>query len=300
MLLELLIVRMFGLHVYRKFEFEDIGDKFSPISSLFHVVKESFQNSKVGFMIHTYGPIDPKVYFNHMGCMLNWSRNFNVVFLGIDKHRTADARNILVNAAKSWDCTHLLIVDADHLLPTHTLECLSLNEDARIVSGLVTKRKPPYSQVGFILSEDDKYYYPIDINIDGRSYLVDVPAMGCTLIEMSVFDEINEPYFIDTADFRATGEFYNKRSDINFFEKARKAGIKMIVDSRVLVGHLKEAEAVYPNNVPNTKKLNQMDKIKEKQDSLKCQNKVYKFASELALPSKDFSVLDLGCGHPAK
>jgi len=44
MLLEPLIVRMFGLHVYRKFEFEDIGDKFSPISSLFHVVKGSHFN----------------------------------------------------------------------------------------------------------------------------------------------------------------------------------------------------------------------------------------------------------------
>ena len=257
------------------------------------------KTSKIGWITHTYGPIDPKVYFNHLGCMLKWASQFNVVFLGIDKHRVADARNILVQSAKSLDCTHVIFIDADHIMPMHGLECLSKNNDAMIVSGLITKRKPPYYQVGFV--RDGDAYQPINIPIDGRSYLVDVPAMGCTLIDMDVFDIVDEPYFIDTAGVKQNGGIYNKRSDTNFFEKCQEAKIKMIIDSRVLVGHMKDAEPVFPNCVPDTFELNKKDKIRNSAESLKHQSEVYEKAKLIALDNLNIkSVLDLGCGNPTK
>ncbi len=256
------------------------------------------KDSKIGWLIHSYGPIEPKVYFNHMGTMLRWSKKFNMVFIGIDKQRTADSRNILVATARSMKCTHILFVDADHILPEHMLECLSLNNDASIVSGLITKRKPPYSQVGFIRDKDG--YYPIEIPLDGKSYLVDTAAMGCTLIDIDIFDTLEEPFFFDSLDVRKNGDTYNKRSDTNFFEKAKAAGYKIIIDSRVLVGHMRDAEAVFPNCVPNTKQLNKQDKIRRKEDSLKYQREVYNTAASYVRSEENLTLLDLGCGHPAK
>ena len=255
-------------------------------------------NSKVAWMIHTYGPLEPKIYFNHMSCMINCSHKYNMVFLGIDKQRTADSRNILVQAAKSAKCTHLLSVDSDHMIPPYMLECLSKNNDAMIVSGLITKRKPPFDQVGFV--KEDDWFHPINVPIDGRSYFVDMPAMGCTLFDMEVFDMVEEPYFVDTAGVKQNGEVYNKRSDANFFAKCREAGIIMLIDTRVLVGHLMEPEAIYPHCVPNTFELNRRDKIRQSSESLLHQVFVYNKAKDLAIEHDCKTVLDLGCGNPAK
>jgi len=261
-------------------------------------MKPLSDNSKIGWMIHTYGPIEPKVYFNHMSCMINCASKYHITFLGIDKHRTADSRNILVQAAKSMNCTHLLSIDSDHLVPPYILECLSKNKDAMIVSGLITKRKPPFDQVGFVREGD--LYCPIAVVPDGRSYLVDMPAMGCTLFDMKVFDMVDEPYFVDQVGIKPNGEAYNRRSDSIFFEKCYNAGIKMIVDSRVLVGHLMEPEAIYPNCVPNTVELNRKDKIRQSNESLKHQNEVYEKAKDIAIDKDCRTVLDLGCGNPTK
>jgi 2-polyprenyl-3-methyl-5-hydroxy-6-metoxy-1,4-benzoquinol methylase len=254
--------------------------------------------SRVGWITHTYGPISPKVYFNHIGCMLRWSRKFNIVFAGIDKHRTADARNLLIDDALAMNCTHILIIDADHKLPPHMLECLSKNEDAAVVSGLITKRKPPYHQVGFV--KDGEGYAPIDLPIDGRSYLVDIPAMGCTLIDAEVFQTIEKPYFMDSIGTKSDGSLYNKRSDTNFFEKLQRANYKMIVDTRVLVGHTRDEEFVYPNDVPDVKELNRMNKVWNDFDAVKYQLRVYQIAQELSVKYDVDSVLDLGCGNPTK
>ena len=261
-------------------------------------MKPLSKNSKIGWMIHTYGPLEPKVYFNHMTCMLKCASKYNMAFLGIDKHRTADSRNILVQAAKSMKCTHLLSIDSDHIVPTDILECLSKNNDAMIVSGLITKRKPPFDQVGFV--KDGDWYCPINVVPDGRSYLVHMPAMGCTLFDMKVFDMVSEPYFVDQVGVKKNGEAYNRRSDSIFFEKCYKAGITMIVDSRMLIGHLMEPEAVYPNCVPSTVELNRKDKIRQSNESLLHQVEVYEKAKDIAITNDCKTVLDLGCGNPTK
>jgi len=261
-------------------------------------MKKLDKTSKVGFVIHTYGPIDHSIYFSHMGCMLSFSHKFNMAFLGIDKQRAADARNILVKSAKSLNCTHMLIIDADHIIPTHMLDALSNNDEALIASGLVTKRKSPYNQVGFV--KKDNHYHPVALPVDGRSYLVDVPAMGCTLIDMDVFDIVKEPYFTDSVAITEDGKSYNKRSDIRFFEKCGDAGIKMVIDTRVLIGHMRDPEPIYPNCVPDTASMNKVQKIRNNERSLQYQNEVYEKAKLLAIEHNMSKVLDLGCGNPIK
>jgi 2-polyprenyl-3-methyl-5-hydroxy-6-metoxy-1,4-benzoquinol methylase len=261
-------------------------------------MKQLNESSKVGFMVHSNGPIEPMVYFNHMGCLMKWSKRFTIVFLGIDRYRVADARNILVDTALSLGCTHILSVDSDHIIPDHMLECLSKNEEASVVSGFITKRKPPYDQVGFVEVENE--YCPVDLDCDGRSYLVTVAAMGCTLIDTEVFKKLKKPYFHDSTEQRKNGEFYNKRSDINFFEALRDAGFTAIIDTRVLVGHLGDPVIMFPNAIPNTTELNRRSGIRNELDSLKYQKEVYLVANEFASLRDAKSILDLGCGHPAK
>jgi len=201
---------------------------------------------KLAFAIHSFGWIHPKAYANHMGALLEAKANFDVMFIAIDGVRTAEGRNKLVRVALDNKCSHIFFVDADHLLSNEAVITLASNtEGCVVVSGLVCKRKAPYAQVGFILK--DEQYYPVVLPLDGRSYKVDVPAMGCTLIDLKVFDNLEYPFFRDTAVQRSdTGEVYNKRSDINFFEQLSKMGYDLRIDTRVLVKHLGEAEEIDP------------------------------------------------------
>jgi SAM-dependent methyltransferase len=261
-------------------------------------MKKIDKDSKVGIAIHTFGPIDPKVYFNHLGTMRSWAGKYDIFFCGIDKHRTADARNILVQSALSGGCTHLLSIDADHIIPDHMLEVLSLNAEASITSGLVCKRKPPYGQVGFVKFDGD--YHQVNLPVDGKSYLVDIPAMGCTLFDMEIFKRIKSPWFLDRRSVMPDGTYYNKRSDSVFFERCGELGIKMIIDTRVVIGHVGDPVVHYPNSSIDVARMNQEDMIRLDADALKWQAPVYEVATELADEGKIASVLDLGCGNPIK
>lgn len=256
------------------------------------------KNSVIGFVIHTYGPIDPQTYFNHMGSMRQWAKMYNMIFIGIDGHRTADARNILIESARSNGCTHLLIIDTDHIVPAHMIECLSNNKDALIASGLVCKRKPPFQQVGFCLVNGE--YHGVDLPVDGRSYSVDVPAMGATMFDISVFDTIDFPWFQDTKGVNPNGELYNKRSDTNFFEKAQRAKISMVIDTRVIIGHLGDRRPHYPTDQVSAADLNREHGIRLDADAQKWQAEVYEKAKSIVVKNRLSSVLDLGCGNPIK
>ena len=253
------------------------------------------ENSKIGWMIHTYGPIDPSVYSNHMGVVMNWVQTHKMCFLGLDGDRTADARNILINTAQEIGCTHVLVIDSDHILPVGMLDALC-NCEGEIVSGLITRRKPPYAQVGFIKNPKGEGYLNVNIPIDGRSYFVDIPAMGCTLIDIKVFDKLEKPYFRDTSGLDLEGNIYNRRSDFNFFKNCGELGFKMVIDTRIQVGHLMDKKPMYPSDVPTCKELNKEDKIRNVVDSLKWQTPVY----NQELNKKPKYVLDLGCGNPTK
>lgn len=261
-------------------------------------MKKINKTSKVGFLIHTFGPIDPCVYFNHIGTMMSWASRCKMFFGGIDKTRSARARNILVETAISAGCTHLIFIDADHIVPDHMLEVLSLNDDAQIVSGLICKRKPPYQQVGFIMV--DEAYREIRLPLDGRSYFVDIPAMGCTMFDIEVFKKIKRPWFVDVEGIADDGTIFNKRSDFRFFEAAGKAGIKMCIDTRVVIGHVGDPQIHYPSNRPRCEDMNRDSGIRMDADSLTWQAPVYEAAKEIVKMRGIESVLDLGCGNPIK
>jgi len=199
---------------------------------------------RIGWAVHSCNYIHPEVYANHIACLLRASRCFPLVLLVLNGVKVAKARNTLVAEAQKRQCSHIFFADDDHLFPVEAIELLASN-DAAAVSGLVCKRKAPYPQVGFVLRPDG--YHPIVLPLNGKSFEVDVAAMGCTLVDMRVFDKMERPYFRDTVEPLAGREgFFNKRSDINFFEEVRRQGEVVRIDTRVIVKHMGEPYWVDP------------------------------------------------------
>jgi len=158
------------------------------------------------------------------------------------------------------------------------LPCLLGNTDATAVSGLIVKRDGSGNQVGFIKADED-YSYHIDIPIDGNSYDVDTCAFGCTLIDLSVFAELEKPYFKDQMLRNKEGKLYQKRSDIHFCVELKELGKIIRIDTRVLIGHQGNAQVYYPE--PKTFQL-------------------ASYYQALEFLKENSTVIDFGCGDAKK
>lgn len=201
---------------------------------------------KIAIAIHTYGAISPKVYPNHISVLSSWGKTFNIVLLHVDGLKVAEARNRLVTTAIEKDCTHILFLDSDHIIDSSMLPCLLGNEGAAAVSGLITKRNSDGTQIGFVKADED-YYHPLNLPLDDGSYEVDVCAFGCTLIDLNVFKDIEEPFFKDEMCRAKDGKLYQVRSDINFCRDLKTLGKSIRIDTRVLIGHVGDEEVFFPS-----------------------------------------------------
>lgn len=83
-------------------------------------------------------------------------------------------------------------------------------------------------------------FAPIDVTgFLQRGSVVEVNgiAMGCALWRMDLFRQIEPPWFVTVSDI-VDGGCKSYTQDLNFCEKARRAGKHFFVDFRVRVGHL--------------------------------------------------------------
>ncbi len=236
----------------------------------------SIKEPRVAIAVHSDGHIDPMVYANHIGTFSRWGKEFDIVFLALDGAKVANARNILVENALKANCTHILFIDADHIVDYSLLPCLLGNTDAAVVSGLVSKSDGSRTQVGFINAGEEMSHQVI-LPTDGYSYFVDVCAFGCTLIDLSVLKLLERPYFKDMTLRSEDGSLFGRRSDVQFCRELREKGVSIKIDTRCIIGHLGKPTVHYP-------------------DTRLFQTATYDTAIGFLGQQKDMRVLDLGCG----
>ncbi len=202
---------------------------------------------RIALCLHAYNFIDFDVYFNHLWCIAHWrSPNYELVFCGKKGLDNATARNELMKVANEKKCTHMLFLDADHLVPVEMLDCLLQLSDEAIVSGLVCKRGEGFPQVAFNKVGDS--YVAVELPLDGKQYQVYACAFGCTLVSMHHLNKLKEPVFRDNCVELPGRGLCNLRSDILLCDSFNKIGEKCWIDTRVLVGHHGINRVVYPQN----------------------------------------------------
>jgi len=148
------------------------------------------------------------------------------------------ARNNLVKEAlKTSDFTHMLMIDDDHQFePDLALKLLA--HDVDIVGALAFKRRPEYTPCVYRKKEDG-LHYPILPEVFQE---VDVVGSGAILIKMEVLKKLTFPYF---------ETFYTKDNpprhysvDFDFCMKSKKAGFKIFVDPQAEIKHIGDPEIV--------------------------------------------------------
>lgn len=151
-------------------------------------------------------------------------------------------RDSAVCLAQQEGFSHLLFLDADMVWPTDVLTKLLAHHDKGIVGGLYVMRHPPFAPValkdgsvpeGSLVTQ---YQHAGEALTSTELIPVEVLGMGCTLIPMTVFDQIGpRPWFEYAND--ADG-WPVVTEDVPFCQKAAKAGYSILLDPTISCGHV--------------------------------------------------------------
>ena len=169
------------------------------------------------------------------------------------------ARNYIVEAALTAGCTHLLMLDDDNLINwngefTFTpngkqaayeflnkmLEPFENDLNVGIVGALYYQRDPMYYPVVLKMAPNGDYSYLKDEEITGGLQEVDVTGGGCMLINMNLFDKIDQPWFTPEHEYG---------TDMQICKQAKNAGYKVFCDTSIVLGHVRTTrEVISPLN----------------------------------------------------
>lgn len=170
--------------------------------------------------------------------------DFLPFFLGLEKptncllttvhgQSPAQARNIIIRQALSADCTHIFFTDDDMALPPDTITKL-LRHDKDIVMGLYLMRSYPHFPTAFDLELPNgfnKFLYLLP-EVNGLIPITN-GGLGCVLMKTEVFKKMEDPW-ITLGELQRDGWC----DDVSFYNRARKAGFEVWLDTDALVGHM--------------------------------------------------------------
>lgn len=134
-----------------------------------------------------------------------------------------DQRQELVLSAKEWNATHVLFIDSDIEFEAESVLNLIAHK-TMVAAGCYSKRVEPFINTAWYKIDDWDSWVRIKNDSTG---LIEVAAvsLGFALIEMSVFDQLSDPWFeLGYQQRHYLGE------DIEFCRKLNQAKIKILLD----------------------------------------------------------------------
>jgi glycosyltransferase involved in cell wall biosynthesis len=196
----------------------------------------SIPNEKPGNLICVGIPTKNGLWSHNFGIslpLLQTPINCSLMYAKVVGKPVDEARNLIVEMAKEAKAKYLLFIDDDNLIPPFTIPRL-LNLKTKVASGVYyTKYQPP---TPVILKKDypggwDKWTYGDVVDVD---YI----GLGCALIDMSIFDEIEQPYFkYSKGSIDPHKSEPHIGEDIYFCDKVLSKGYKIWVDTYIQVAH---------------------------------------------------------------
>jgi hypothetical protein len=199
------------------------------------MVEEGSKAVKIGICIPLYNQV-PSVFFKtFINFFIDLAQKHPVKLFHVDSTAVDVARNVLVENFLKSDCTHLLFLDSDMVLPQNLADVL-LKHDKDMVSALYVLRKAFRACYRF-KQEDGHYKAPEKIE-PNKLIEIDAVGLGACLIKREVVEKVskdNEGKPLFKMEYRTRTEILGE--DAFFCELVKKAGFKIFVDTSVLAGH---------------------------------------------------------------
>lgn len=150
----------------------------------------------------------------------------------------AHNRNELVREARNTHSSHLMFIDADMIfqpsaiqrLLDHDKDIIGANYNARGIPG-----QPIISTLKLVNPETDPSKGKIvQTEFSAQLFKVFAVATGFMLVKMSVFDKMEDPWFVAYED--PGGQHHTE--DVEFCDKAGKAGFDVWCSPTIQIGHV--------------------------------------------------------------
>lgn len=193
--------------------------------------------TKLGICLPLYGALAPSFFVNFLNRLHELYSNEKVpsVKIYMKVSTVIDrARNELVKDAIRDECSHILFVDSDIIMPSGAINSLiDMNTD--IASGLYFSKGKPYLPVARVI-KNDKHFYLEDFEYN---QIIDVAGvgMGLCLIKADVFKKLPYPYFkLEWRNDLSSG-WYQIAEDLYFCDLAREAGYSIKLNTGLLLEH---------------------------------------------------------------
>lgn len=164
--------------------------------------------------------------------------------------RTVNNRNAILEDALD-NCHYLLMIDTDMTFEKETLQYLIETAEANpgaVVSGLSVIGKPPFRPAIFACDfkpGERPTHIPEWPDVP---FEIDVCGSFCMLIPTTVIEKLGVKAFAHIPNYykdKEDSENRELRHDFAFCKRAKEAGIKIVCDPRVSLGHLR----LYPASV---------------------------------------------------
>jgi hypothetical protein len=145
------------------------------------------------------------------------------------------ARNNAVEEALRHNFKWLFFLDDDVLIPNDAIRTL-ISNNADIVSGLYYRRNLPIAPVALMEARPKPVF--IDHFTAGSIMEVDLVGAGCLLISRKVLQQLKSPWFEWRLDKPDLQDDQRCSEDFAFCREAKKAGFKILLDTRVQCQHV--------------------------------------------------------------
>jgi len=173
-----------------------------------------------------------------------WSKfGFNMVVPIVSpRNLTHAGRNEIVKRAMWYGSTYLFFLDDDMLALPNTLTKLYAHQKD-FVSATAYCRIPPFAPCQY-KGKDKNDKWLSDVRIRKGLIEVDATGLSCSLIKMSVIKRLLKKKEKEIS--KRGGLFYFSRfgEDMNFTDELRREGIKIFVDSDIIVKHMGNKQIV--------------------------------------------------------
>jgi len=152
-------------------------------------------------------------------------------------------RNVLIEQAIKYDCSHIFFIDDDLAFPPDTLTKL-LAHDLDLVAGYYLMRNYPHKPILFSTALEDGRCRTMFPNDSVKPGLVEMVAtgLGCCLMKVELLKKMEAPWV-------RLGELETDHwcDDIGFFRRVRSTfpDLKMYCDLSITCGHMGVA-AIWP------------------------------------------------------
>jgi hypothetical protein len=192
-------------------------------------------------------PVQPEWALSMM--QQTYPLNCNVTIIAIENVATDEARNKIVKHAQEIKARYLWFVDADTAPPAYAARKLVVDlescpdEKVMVAAGIYCVKNDPTEPIVYKKNGAGAFWkWKV-----GELFECEGIGTGCMMINMKVFEHLEEPYFktVDRESDNPEIAKFQGTDDIYFCQKVVDAGFKIIADGAVLPIHWGDDHRAY-------------------------------------------------------